>query len=106
MCQDFCILMTMNKDDVAKLAGLARLDLSDSELEGYAKDFTTILDYVSHVSEVSGDGTADQGWAINQFRVDAEPHETGKYTSDIIREAPDQKGDYLKVQKILGSSDE
>lgn len=94
----------MKKEDVAHLASLARLDLSDNELENYASTFTKILDYVGHVSEVTGDVSA-LGWSINQFRADAEPHDTGLFTSDIIREAPDQQGDYVKVQKILGASD-
>jgi Asp-tRNA(Asn)/Glu-tRNA(Gln) amidotransferase C subunit len=37
----------------------------------------------------------------NAFREDENPHETGKYTESIIKNAPEKEGNYVKVRKIL-----
>ena len=39
----------MKLEDIKKLADLARIDMSDEEMEGMAKDFDPILAYVGQV---------------------------------------------------------
>jgi aspartyl-tRNA(Asn)/glutamyl-tRNA(Gln) amidotransferase subunit C len=47
--------MALNKDQVQKIADLARLGLTDSELEKFAGQLTGILEFVDVLSEVNTD---------------------------------------------------
>ncbi len=35
------------------------------------------------------------------MRDDADPHEAGLYTEDLLKAAPGRDGNYVKVKKIL-----
>ena len=45
----------ITRDEVAHLARLARLSLTDDELDHYAEQLDVILDAVARVSEVAAD---------------------------------------------------
>lgn len=47
--------MALTKDDVARLAALARIDLTDTELEHLAPQIDLILESVASVTEAAGD---------------------------------------------------
>ncbi|MCR4279515.1 MAG: Asp-tRNA(Asn)/Glu-tRNA(Gln) amidotransferase subunit GatC [Candidatus Zambryskibacteria bacterium] len=95
----------MDKEKVLNLAKLARIDIADSEADRLATEFDAILGYVGEVKEISkADSlqlTADSFVLKNVMREDGEPHEPGIYTEQILSQAPQREGDYLKVKKIL-----
>ena len=49
-------MSSLSRDDVAKLAGLARIEMSEEELVNLSNEFTVILDAVARVQEVAGAG--------------------------------------------------
>ena len=65
--------MKLTKDDVRKLAHLARLNLTDEELSSLANELTDILDYVDVLKEVNTEGveeTAQVTGLANVLRED------------------------------------
>jgi aspartyl/glutamyl-tRNA(Asn/Gln) amidotransferase C subunit len=91
------------KDDVRKLAELARLSIADEELERFAKEFDSILAYIGkieslNVSAHSGGGNPP---LRNVFREDGEPHEKGTYTKKLVEQFPQKDGNYLSVKQII-----
>ena len=48
-------MTSISRGDVAHLARLSRLELSDAELDSFAQQLTDILDHVQAVSEVAAD---------------------------------------------------
>jgi len=65
--------MTLTKDDIRHIARLARLHLSDEEVERSANELSSILDYVGQLQEVdtkSVEPTAQVTGLSNSFRVD------------------------------------
>lgn len=46
-------MTSISREDVAHLARLSRLELSDAELDAFAGQLTDILDHVQAVSEVA-----------------------------------------------------
>ncbi len=63
----------LTKDDVAHIAKLCRLNVSDAEMEKYCKELTQILSFVSKLSEVDTKGvqpTAQVTGLFNGFRSD------------------------------------
>jgi len=51
--------MKLTKDDVKKIAHLARLGLSDAEIEKFAPQLTDILSYVEMLKEVDTTGVPE-----------------------------------------------
>jgi len=98
----------MKLEDVKKLADMARIYMSDSEMEGIAKDFDSILAYVGQVQEVSkSEGTQsstltqEDYFLSNVMRDDVVTNKEGEYTEKILNNAPDTENGFLKVKKIL-----
>jgi aspartyl-tRNA(Asn)/glutamyl-tRNA(Gln) amidotransferase subunit C len=95
----------ITKEEILNLADLARIEVADDEIENIRQKMEGILDYVSEIQSLSGEDavseTPEVGENRNVFREDEDPHETGKYTESIIKNAPEKEGDYIKVRKIL-----
>jgi aspartyl-tRNA(Asn)/glutamyl-tRNA(Gln) amidotransferase subunit C len=94
--------------DVKKLADLARIDMSDEEMEGVAKDFDAILAYVGQVQEVSKiknielESKKSEDYILhNVMRDDVVTNSRGEYRDKIIAEMPETEDGYLKVKQIL-----
>lgn len=67
-------MTALTKDQVRHIAKLARLTLTDGEVEKFAKEMTSILQYVDMLSEVDTSAvkaTAQVTGQTNVFREDA-----------------------------------
>ena len=91
-------------DNVKKLADLARVALSDEDVATLQKDITSILSYVDTIQKVSLPEIPSSSAYLaieNVMREDANPHESGVYTEELLSQAPRRQGNYIKVKKIL-----
>jgi len=98
----------MKREEIAHLASLSRIRVTDAELEKLEAELSSIVSYVSAVSDITGDDadTAPQlGARHNVFRKDEVTNEPGEYTDALIAEMPDKDGRYMKVKKILGGTE-
>ncbi len=94
----------MDKEELKKLANLARIEIDDKDSESLQGDMKAILKYISQIQEVSGENEEDApavGLLHNVMREDENPHEAGIYTEVLLEAAPAREGDYVKVKKIL-----
>ncbi len=92
----------IKKDDVQKLANLARIETTDTEAEEFANDLEHILEYVGQVNTLDlSDEQGQTGPVFNVMREDGDAHESGAHTEDLLNAAPDREGNYFKVKKIL-----
>lgn len=91
-----------SSEEVRKLAGLARIEVSDAEVEKFAKEFDAILAYIGAIEGLTV-ATKEKALPLvrNVLREDGTPHELGIYTKDIAEQFPERDGDYLKVKKII-----
>ena len=67
--------MSITRDEVAHLARLSRLDLTNAELDHYAGQLDQIIAAVARVQEVAADGIPPMTHAVpvvNVFRDDVE----------------------------------
>jgi aspartyl-tRNA(Asn)/glutamyl-tRNA(Gln) amidotransferase subunit C len=92
-----------SREDVQKLAALARIRVSDSELDTFVKEFDAILAYVGQLEKLSID---TKGGNVvpplrNVFREDGEPHAKGEWTQKLAAQFPERKGDALSVKQII-----
>lgn len=97
----------ITKDDINKIANLARIGITDEENEALLKDISNILKYIDQIKNAKIDLRAESrvGAVKNVFREDVAKNFTGANTETLLNEAPEREGDSLKVKKILMSSD-
>ncbi len=93
----------INTDDIAKLAKLSRVELTETEKEKLARDVGSILGYVDQIKNaISKTGEERKLPDLrNVSRSDDQVNVTGANTDSIVAEFPRKEGNYLKVKKIL-----
>lgn len=93
----------MNSDEIKRIAHLARIELTPAEALAFTPEISGILSYIDQIKEITGDAPEEKvvGALYNVMREDTNPHEPGLYTEDLLREAPEREGAYVKVKKIL-----
>jgi aspartyl-tRNA(Asn)/glutamyl-tRNA(Gln) amidotransferase subunit C len=98
----------MKKADIEHLASLARIRLSEAELESFESELSSIMTYVSTVSEIVSDEQAAvpaAGAVYNVLRKDEITNEPNQFSEEILKEMPEKDGRYLQVKKILQTED-
>lgn len=93
-----------SRDDVLKLAKLARIDLSDEEVDKFADEFTAILDYVQQLQSVDVSGlepTSQVTGLTNVMRPDV-VKDYGYTPSDLLKNVPATQDDLIKVKRMIG----
>ena len=98
----------MDLENIKKLANLARIEMTDEEMKGMAREFDPILAYVGQVQEavklISGNGEDknESDYKLkNVMREDTPTSEPDIYSEKIIKEMPESEKDFLKVKQIL-----
>jgi aspartyl-tRNA(Asn)/glutamyl-tRNA(Gln) amidotransferase subunit C len=94
--------MPITRDEVAHLAELSRLALTEAELEHFADQLDVIITSVARVQEVAADGIPPMTHAVpvvNVFREDVEvpclPQEV------VLSQAPAAEQGRFRVPRIL-----
>ena len=96
-------MSSLSRDDVAKLAGLARIEMSEDELVSLASEFTVILDAVARVQEVASADVEPTSHPLplrNIFRPDIVTPSLSP--ADALSGAPAQEDSRFRVPQILG----
>lgn len=96
-------MTSLSRDDVAKLAGLARIEMSDEELVSLSNEFTVILDAVARVQEVAGADVVATSHPLplrNVFRPDVVIPSLSP--AEALSGAPAQEEHRFRVPQILG----
>jgi aspartyl-tRNA(Asn)/glutamyl-tRNA(Gln) amidotransferase subunit C len=93
----------LDREQVHKVAVLARLQLTQAEEEKYAVQMSSILDYFEQLSELDTDGVEPTTRAIdlsNITRIDTQIQYQN--LDGIFETAPDREEEFFKVPKIMG----
>ena len=92
----------MTKQEVKKVAALARLEITEEEVEIYAKQLTSILEYVSQLNQVDTQGvlpTLQVSGLVNVFREDIV--EECKVRGKLLEQAPEMDKGGVKVKSVF-----
>ncbi len=92
----------LSRDDVAHLARLARMELTDDELDHYAEQLDVILGAVRRVSEVAANDVEPLSHPVaisNVFRADVQS--PGLSQQDALAAAPAVEDHRFRVPRIL-----
>jgi aspartyl-tRNA(Asn)/glutamyl-tRNA(Gln) amidotransferase subunit C len=99
-------MSSLSRDDVAKLAALARIEMTEAELVELSSQFGMILDAVARVQEVNLDGvkpTSHPQPMLNITRPDVV--EASLSPEDALSGAPAQEDARFRVPQILGEAE-
>lgn len=94
----------LTRDDIRKLARLARIDIAESEIDAYAQELDEIIQYVEMLKNVDVDGlqpTNQVTGLVNVMRPD-EVQDFVYGPADLLRNAPTVESDHLKVGRMIG----
>ena len=94
--------MALTAEQVRWVAHLARLELTDADVQTMARQLSAILDYVHQLQQVNTDGVEPLAHPLplqNVFRDD-EPAPSLP-VADALANAPDRRGDFFGVPAVL-----
>ena len=92
----------ISSSDVRKVAQLARLELSDDQIETYTSQLEEILSYVDKLQEIDTENVPPTTRAVEVVNVMREDLvEVNTTREDILNQAPQREGDFFRVPKIL-----
>jgi len=94
----------ISKEEVEHIAKLARLELTEKEIEKMQKDMSAILDYFNLLKGAPNTSPAKRdGVGVNpkSFRKDEVKTRDASMSERLVALTPDKKDDYIKVKAIL-----
>ncbi len=99
--------MSISRADVAHLGRLARLELTEAELDHYAGQLDVILHSVARISEVTADDIPPMSHPIpmvNVFRDDVVKPSLSR--DEALAGAPSAQDDRFRVPRILDEEEQ
>lgn len=93
----------LSREDILKLARLARLDVSEEEIELYQKELSSILQYVEQIqnADVTGLKPTSQVTGLSNVMRDDEVQDYGVSSEELLRLAPNTQDRQLKVKRMI-----
>jgi len=94
----------LSTDDVLKLAQLARIKLSDDEVDEFSDELSAILGYVEQLESVDTEGlkpTNQVTGLTNVMREDV-VKDYGYAPSDLLKNVPSVQDNQIKVKRMIG----
>jgi len=97
----------ITKEEIKKIASLAKINISDDELDNYSDQISKILEYMSTLNQV--DTSKVKEFSNELFENDQSLREDVVEASlsrdDILKLAPNSDGVYFKVPKVIEEDD-
>lgn len=94
----------LTREDILKLAKLARLRLSDKEVEKFQTEIGDILGYVEKLADVDTKGlkpTYQVSGLVNVTRQDV-VRDYSISQLDLLKNVPQTERGYIKVKRMIG----
>lgn len=88
-------------EEIRNLAHLARIEVTEDEIEGYITDLESILGYVKQLEQVEVSDSSVENLEINIARMDQNSHNYDDVSAEMIAHAPASEDGFYKVPKIL-----
>jgi len=92
----------ISKEEVIKIAKLARLELTEKEIEKMQRDLSSILDYFEVLKKAPKALLIKKGNVdLTSLRKDEVLEMPASLANNLIGAAPSRKEEYIKVKSIL-----
>ena len=96
----------LSKEEVLHVADLARIKLSDKEVEKYQVELKKLLDDVEKINDVEGydDDILIAPWSDNTKLRKDEPQDMLN-PKDVLENAPRHSGNYISVPVVISGGE-
>ena len=95
-------IMSVTNEQVRHIARLARIAMSDDEIERLAPELNNILGWVEQLGEVNTDGVEPLTAVIDQqLRLREDEVTDGNCRDDILANAPEAQHGFFAVPKVI-----
>ena len=102
-CLGLCHPMTLSQKEVRHIAWLARLAVTDEDVERFRTDLSAILEHFTVLQDLDTDGVPTAAHAsLLDTVVRQDVSGASLSPVDVLANAPDQEDSLLKVPPILG----
>ena len=99
-------MSTISRDEVARLAKLARLALTDSEIDSFAGQLDAIIGYVGKIQAVDVAGVKPTGNPLGEVNITRPDRVHNSLTqAEALAEAPAAEDGRFAVPQILGEAE-
>lgn len=100
----------ISKEQVEKIANLARIHITDEKKKKYSKELSSILGYVDKLQQVDTKNVEETSQVTglenvyredkidDQWKVDKDKN---KNRNKLLSNTPQKQGDYIKVKQML-----
>ena len=94
--------MSVNTDQVRHIAKLARIAMSDAEVEAMVPELNNILGWVEQLGEVNTDGVEPLTAVIaNPLRLRDDVVTDGDVRDEVLANAPEAQHGFFAVPKVI-----
>lgn len=94
----------LTREDVLKLASLARISLSDEEVDEFSEELSAILQYVEQLSSVDVEGLkpTNQVTGLTNVMREDKVKDYGYQPLDLLQNVPQKQDNLIKVKRMIG----
>lgn len=110
--------MKVTEKDVAYVADLANLELTDEERAGMVRDLNSILEYIDRLNELDTSNVPPMAQVSDRYGVDEAKQGSARFAyasradipeglrkslphEEALANAPDADGEFFKVPKVI-----
>tara|TARA_B100000945_G_C20105859_1_gene468012 strand:+ start:4 stop:291 length:288 start_codon:yes stop_codon:yes gene_type:complete len=94
--------MSIDKNQVKKVAKLSRISLEDSKLESLSKDLASILNFVEQLNKLDTKKIEPLSSIVDKtLEPRTDKINDGKIKKDILKNSPDKNEDFFIVPKVV-----
>jgi aspartyl-tRNA(Asn)/glutamyl-tRNA(Gln) amidotransferase subunit C len=94
----------LSREDILKLAQLARLDLTEAEIGEYVEELSAILQYVEQLNDIDVEGLkpTNQVTGLTDVTRADEVRDYGYTAEELLKNVPAVEQNQLKVKRMIG----
>ncbi len=99
--------MALTREDVQHVAWLARLQLTEEEIDLFREHLSAILEYAQVLAEIDVSGVPPTATVLPMRNVMREDEVRPSLPRDVVlSNAPDKQDGYFRVRAVLDTGDE
>jgi aspartyl-tRNA(Asn)/glutamyl-tRNA(Gln) amidotransferase subunit C len=94
--------MSVSSDQVHHIAKLARIGMSDAEIEALVPELNNILGWVEQLGEVNTEGVEPLATVVDQkLRLRDDVVNDGNIREEVLANAPEAQHGFFAVPKVI-----
>lgn len=97
--------MSISREDVQNIADLARIELTDVEIEKFQKNLSAILDFVEQLNALETKDVIPLAGGTVNMNIMRPDEQTDTYmegkSAEFVQQAPDKKNGWVRVKAVF-----